>query len=76
VEFERLLVDADTRNYTLSKMRFDAGIDNYLTVLVAQSSLFSAQLALVALKLSEQQNLITLYKALGGGWVERSGHGK
>lgn len=72
VAFERQLVDANTRNYNLSKMRFDAGVDDYLTVLVAQSSLFSAQLALVALKLSEQQNLITLYKVLGGGWMERS----
>jgi multidrug efflux system outer membrane protein len=72
VAFEKQLVAADTRDYTLSKMRFEAGVDNYLTVLVAQSSLFSAQLGLVALKLSEQQNLITLYKALGGGWVERS----
>jgi len=72
VAFEQQLVAADTRDYTLSKMRFDAGVDNYLTVLVAQSSLFSAQLNLVALKLSEQQNLITLYKALGGGWTERS----
>jgi multidrug efflux system outer membrane protein len=76
VVFERLLVDADTHDYTLSKMRFDAGVDNYLTVLVAQSSLFSAQLSLIALKLTEQQNLITLYKALGGGWAERSSSGK
>jgi len=72
VAFEQQLVAADTRNYSLSKMLFEAGIDNYLSVLVAQSSLFSAQLSLVALKLSEQQNLITLYKALGGGWMERS----
>jgi len=72
VAFEQQLVAADTRDYTLSKMRFDAGVDNYLTVLVAQSSLFSAQLGLVALKLMEQQNLITLYKSLGGGWAEKS----
>ena len=70
--FEQMLVDADTRDYNLSKMRFDAGVDSYLTVLVAQSSLFSAQINLVALKLAEQQNLITLYKALGGGWIERT----
>ncbi len=72
ITFEQQLVDADARDYTLSKMRFDAGVDNYLTVLVAQSSLFSAQISLVALKLAEQQNLITLYKALGGGWTELS----
>ena len=73
VAFEQQLVAADMQNYKLSKMRFDAGVDSYLTVLVAQSSLFSAQINLVALKLAERQNLITLYKALGGGWVERSG---
>jgi multidrug efflux system outer membrane protein len=72
VAFEQQLVAADLRDYTLSKMRFDAGVDNYLTVLVAQSSLFGAQINLVALKLAAQQNLITLYKALGGGWTERT----
>jgi multidrug efflux system outer membrane protein len=68
VAFEQQLVAADQRDYTLSTMRFDAGVDNYLTVLVAQSSLFSAQINLVGLKLAQQQNLITLFKALGGGW--------
>jgi len=70
--FEQQLVAADMRDYALAKMRFDAGVDSYLTVLVAQTSLFGAQINLVALKLAEQQNLITLYKALGGGWAERS----
>jgi multidrug efflux system outer membrane protein len=68
VAFEQQLVAADQRDYTLSTMRFDAGVDNYLTVLVAQSSLFSAQINLVGMKLAQQQNLITLFKALGGGW--------
>jgi multidrug efflux system outer membrane protein len=72
VDYERQLVAADTRDYTLSKMRFDAGVDSYLTVLVAQTSLFGAQINLIALKLAQQENLITLYKALGGGWSERS----
>jgi multidrug efflux system outer membrane protein len=53
-------------------MRSTAGVDTYLNVLVAQSSLFAAQLNLVSLRLSEQQNLVTLYKALGGGWKERT----
>ena len=62
------LVQADQRYYDLSKMRFTTGADNFLNVLVAQNSLFSAQLDLVTLRLSERQNLVTLYKALGGGW--------
>jgi multidrug efflux system outer membrane protein len=69
---EERLVDADQKYYSLSKMRFEAGSDNFLNVLVAQNSLFSAQLTLVSLRLSERQNLVTLYKALGGGWAEHS----
>ncbi len=70
---EAKLVDADQRFYNISKMRSDAGADTYLNVVVAQSSLFAAQINLIALKLAEQQNLVTLYKSLGGGWTER-GH--
>ncbi len=73
LEAQRKLVDADTRYRDVSQMRFDAGADDYLNVLVAQNSLFSAQLDLVSLELAERQNLVTLYKALGGGWAEKGG---
>jgi multidrug efflux system outer membrane protein len=65
---EQRLVDADERYYRLSQMRFRAGVDSSLSVLVAQNALFSAQLDLVSLRLAERQNLVTLYKVLGGGW--------
>jgi len=71
LEAEAKLVNADQRYYNISKMRSDAGADTYLNVLVAQNSLFSAQLNLIALNLSGQQNLVTLYKSLGGGWTDR-----
>ena len=71
LEAETKLVNADQRYYNISKMRSDAGADTYLNVLVAQTSLFSAQLNLIALNLSGQQNLVTLYKSLGGGWTDR-----
>ena len=64
------LVSADQRYFDLSSMRFRNGIDNYLNVLVAQNSLFAAQLSLVSLQLSQLQSEITLYKALGGGWTD------
>ena len=70
VDAERKLVGADQTYYDLSKMRSEAGADTYLNVLIAQNSLFSAQLTLVSLTLSQQQNLVTLYKALGGGWTD------
>ena len=72
VDAERKLVGADQTYYDISKMRSDAGADTYLNVLIAQNSLFSAQLTLVSLNLSQQQNLVTLYKALGGGWTDRT----
>ncbi len=71
VDAEKKLVHADQTYYDVSKMRSDAGADTYLNVLIAQNSLFSAQLTLVSLNLSQAQNLVTLYMALGGGWTDR-----
>lgn len=62
------LVAADTRYQDLAEMRFTTGIDSYLNLLVAQTSLLNARLTLVTLQLAARQNAITLYKALGGGW--------
>jgi multidrug efflux system outer membrane protein len=73
VQADQDLVDADNKYYQLASMRFKAGIDNYLNVLVAENDLLSARLTLVSVKLAAQQNSITLYKALGGGWQETSG---
>jgi multidrug efflux system outer membrane protein len=53
-------------------MRFRRGVDSYLGVLDSQRSLYTAQQTLVGVKLSRLQNLVTLYKALGGGWSEHS----
>jgi outer membrane protein, multidrug efflux system len=72
VQAEQNLVDADQRYYQLADMRFTAGVDNYLNVLVAENALFSARLTLVSLQLAARQNSITLYKALGGGWQATS----
>jgi multidrug efflux system outer membrane protein len=73
LQAEQNLVDADNRYYTLANMRFRAGVDNYLNVLVAENALLSARLTLVSVKLAARQNNITLYKSLGGGWQNTSG---
>lgn len=70
VTSEQGLVEASARYYQLADARFRAGADNYLNVLLARNSLFSAQLTLISLKLSAAQNMVTLYKALGGGLHE------
>ena len=58
--------------YDLSNLRFESGVDSYLTVLDSQRAWFGAQQGLVTVKLSRLQSLVTLYKVLGGGWRETS----
>lgn len=60
------MVQATQKAFDLSQARFDAGADNYLTVLDAQRSLYAAQQTLITLRLAEQINRVTLWKALGG----------
>jgi len=64
------LVKATQRSYELSEALYRHGESSYLDVLTAQRSLYTAQQDLITLKLSEQTSLVTLYKALGGGWSE------
>ncbi|WNL47063.1 efflux transporter outer membrane subunit [Dyella sp. BiH032] len=66
------LVGAAARADELSRARYRAGKDSYLVALDAQRALYAAQQQLIATRLSEQTNRITLYKVLGGGWTERS----
>jgi multidrug efflux system outer membrane protein len=65
-------VAAEERRYALSELRYKGGVDSYLGVLTAQRDLFAAQRELIETRLSRLANLVDLYKALGGGWVERA----
>jgi multidrug efflux system outer membrane protein len=67
LEAQQSLVDASAETYRLSDARYTRGIDNYLSVLDAQRSLYSAQQGLIAIRLARLTNLVTLYKVLGGG---------
>lgn len=62
------LVGAEQRRYDLSNLRFRHGADSYLAVLTAQQDLYAAQNNLISTRTERLGNLITLYKALGGGW--------
>jgi multidrug efflux system outer membrane protein len=42
-------------------------VDSYLTVLDSQRSLYDAQQGLITTRLARLQNLVTLYKVMGGG---------
>ena len=64
------LVAAATRAETLARARHDAGIDSHLVLLDAQRTRYAAEQALVATRMAEQANRVTLYRVLGGGWRE------
>lgn len=67
VTAQQSLVDAMAVVYRLSEMRYEKGIDSYLSVLDAQRSLYGAQQGLILLRLASVNNIVTLYKTLGGG---------
>ena len=66
LEAQASLLAATQKAFDLSEARFKAGVDNYLSVLDAQRSLYAAQQTQITLQLAEQVNRITLYKVLGG----------
>ncbi len=64
---QQSLTDAFAETYRLSQLRYTKGIDSYLSVLDSQRSLYGAEQGLIALRLARLNNLVTLYKTLGGG---------
>jgi multidrug efflux system outer membrane protein len=64
--------DDQQRRLELANLRFTSGIDSYLNVLTAQTDLYNAQITLVSTRLGQLTSLVDLYRALGGGWLERS----
>lgn len=53
----------------LSRLRFDAGADSFLTVLDSQRTLAQADAQLAESDAQVTTNQITLFKALAGGWT-------
>ena len=62
------LVAADQKFYDLSMLSYKEGIETYVTVLIAEEALYTAKSNLITTRTNLLANLITLYKALGGGW--------
>jgi len=64
---QQALVAAGAESLRLAQARFDRGVDSYLSVLDSQRALYSAQQNQISFRLARLTNLVTLYKALGGG---------
>ena len=62
---------ASLREYArLSRIKFNNGYASYLEVLYAENELFAAELASVQSYADSCTQLVEVYKAMGGGWVD------
>jgi multidrug efflux system outer membrane protein len=61
--------DQATQALTISTMLYEDGLDNYLSVAVAQVTALAAQTAEVQLQARQLQGSVSLILALGGGWT-------
>ncbi|MFV0278592.1 MAG: TolC family protein, partial [Parahaliea sp.] len=52
----------------LAETRYQAGADSLLTLLDAQRTLYGAQDMALQIKRAHLQAIVSLYRALGGGW--------
>lgn len=65
-----LSVAANRRAVELANELYTKGLGDFLSVLDAERSLYQAEDQLVDSQRTVTQNLVALYKALGGGWEE------
>jgi multidrug efflux system outer membrane protein len=66
-------VKSSQESLRLANQLYENGLSNFINVLDAERSLYQTEDALVQSDKSVTQDLIGLYKALGGGWeVEKS----
>ncbi|MEN6385707.1 MAG: efflux transporter outer membrane subunit [Phycisphaerales bacterium] len=65
-------VEANRRSLSLARDLYRNGIGNFLSVLIAQRTLFETEDQLAASRSLVIEDLVSLYKALGGGWQTNS----
>ena len=61
-------VESDQQALQIAGQLYEKGLVDFLRVLDSQRSLYTTQDALVQSEITVSLNLVSLYKALGGGW--------
>ncbi len=69
VQAQERLVTANREYSRLSHLQYDGGYVPYSTVLQAEQQLFPSELNLIQTKAALFSSLVSLYQAMGGGWV-------
>src|SRR6202046_2515338 len=68
IQQEQQAVDSAQTFLKLEQGRYDTGIDPYIDVLIAQTTVLADQQTLNALQVQEMTSAVSLVEALGGGW--------
>jgi len=70
-ELQRKVVTSSRRAFDLSDQQLRAGTVNLITLLQVQQTLFQAEDQLAQARLLRLQAVVSLYQALGGGWLPK-----
>jgi len=62
------VIAAAQRYYDLSVVRYRTGVDTYLNVFTAQTTLLNDQQTAITLRVQQMTSSVQLIEALGGGW--------
>lgn len=65
------VVKSSRRAFDLSEQQLRAGTVNLITLLQTEQTLFQAEDALAQARLARLQAVVSLYQALGGGWLPK-----
>jgi outer membrane protein TolC len=68
---QRDVVVASQRAFDLSEQRLNQGTIDLVTVLQTQQTLYQAEDAQVQARLAQVLAVVSLYQALGGGWLPK-----
>jgi NodT family efflux transporter outer membrane factor (OMF) lipoprotein len=68
---QRDVVSSSRRAFNLSDQQLRAGTVNLITLLQVEQTLFQAEDALAQARLARLQAIVSLYQALGGGWLPK-----
>jgi outer membrane protein TolC len=68
IEQQRETVASAQRNFDIATARYKTGLDPYLNVFTAQSTLLANQQTMITLHVQQMTSSVQLIEALGGGW--------
>jgi len=68
IEQQQETVASARRNFDVATARYTTGLDPYLNVFTAQSTLLANQQSVITLRVQQMTSSVQLIEALGGGW--------